>query len=549
MRPPGTGANSQGVGMVTNVEINARPVTQQGMSGMKTAGQGPGRQVADKSFFLNTLRVKIQEISTEMNKLQGEIDQKQREGNEYAHLQRRFEAARRKAAERQTTLQDYNFAKEKGGMDMEDVQNEGKRLQEVCDFRRKEVDEIFKERKTKEAESRDLNSQNEELRKQALARLEQHGPDKVELYKRLDAEARDSLQSVEQQRRQLTDLTLAVNANEDELKQDPLRKKGAQLTADKKMYEEQLRDLNEQEDDETLPFEEAKKRLLKKITDDNVQIQDMDNQKASISNQIKEMKEKLHQLESNLEASKGGRSEKHKELQMKDQEMSKYLDAYPEEKKKNVEAVLRAEKNVVTLLRHISSEIGRTSALPSAGEVGQMNSDLAFKQSQFENAESTLQRVQLELNERKQDLERVEELERKMNQEMDNLNQKMNEMRDEIKVFENLDALKSRAEHEKKMYKARRKTLQKRRDALKVSLKVQVEDFEKKKKSVKESEQIGELEALEKKLRAMEDNLFVMKEFVAEKGAETDVAPHLNEVRGMVFEINTLLSQQLQKAA
>ena len=79
----------------------------------------------------------------------------------------------------------------------------------------------------------------------------------VELYKRLDAEARDSLQSVEQQRRQLTDLTLAVNANEDELKQDPLRKKGAQLTADKRMYEEQLRDLNEQEDDETLPFEEV----------------------------------------------------------------------------------------------------------------------------------------------------------------------------------------------------------------------------------------------------------------------------------------------------
>jgi hypothetical protein len=76
--------------MMTNVEINARPVTQQGMSGMKTAGQGPGRQVscglhgmpagqlvagsgpslrgvwqvADKSFFLNTLRQKIQEINT-----------------------------------------------------------------------------------------------------------------------------------------------------------------------------------------------------------------------------------------------------------------------------------------------------------------------------------------------------------------------------------------------------------------------------------------------------------------------------------------------------
>jgi len=89
--------------MVTNVEISARPVTgaQQGMSGMKTAGQGPGRQVthpaatlphsrlshgavefrlgsvslgccslwcgvsqvADKSYFLNNLRQKIQEIN------------------------------------------------------------------------------------------------------------------------------------------------------------------------------------------------------------------------------------------------------------------------------------------------------------------------------------------------------------------------------------------------------------------------------------------------------------------------------------------------------
>jgi len=422
-------------------------------------------------------------------------------------------------------------------MDMEDIQQAGKQLHEVCDFRRKQVDEIFKERKSKEAETRGLESTMTDLRKQALDRLGELGKDKVDLYKRLDQENREAVQNVETQRRQLTDLTLAVNAKEEELKQDPLRKKGAQMTADKKMYEEQLRDLNEQEDDESLPFEEAKKRLLKKIKDDNEQIQDMENQKSSISNQIKEMKEKLHQVEANLEASKGGRSEKHKELQQKDREMSVYLEAYPEEKKKNVDGVLRAEKNVVTLLRHISSEITRRTALPSSSDVSQMNNDLAFKQSQFENSESTLQRVQLELNERKQDLDRVEELERKMNQEMDNLNQKMEEMREEIKVFENLDALRTRAEHEKKMFKARHKTLKKRRDALKTSLKVQVDGFEKKKKSVQETEKISELETLEKKLRAMEDNLFVMKEFVSEKGAETNVGPLRDEVRGLGFEV------------
>merc|ERR1719164_137079 len=261
------------------------------------------------------------------------------------------------------------------------------------------------------------------------------------------------------------------------------------------------------------------------------------------------MKEKLHQVENNLDASKGGRSEKHKELQLKDQEMSKYLEAYPEEKKKNVESVLRAEKNVVTLLKIISGEISRSSALPSQGDVGQMNQDLAFKQSQFENAESTLQRVQLELNERKQDLERVEELERKMNQEMDNLNQKMDEMRDEIKVFENLDALRGRADHEKKMFRQRQKTLKKRRDALKCQLKVQADKMESMKKDPKDQEKVAELESLEKNIKTKEDNLFFIKEFVAEKGAETNVAPLMDEVRGLGFEINQLLIQQQQKVA
>jgi len=315
------------------------------------------------------------------------------------------------------------------------------------------------------------------------------------------------------------------------------------------MYEEQLRDLNEQEDDESLPFEEAKKRLLKKIKDDNEQIQDMENQKSSISNQIKEMKEKVHQVEANLEASKGGRSEKHKELQLKDAEMSKYLDAYPEQKKKNVQDVLTSEKNIVTLLRHVSSEIGRTQALPSQGDVSQMKGDLAFKQSQFENAESTLQRVNLELNERKQDLERVEELERKMNQEMENLSSKMDEMREEIKIFEDVDTLKNRAEAEKRMFASKKKALKKRRDALKVALKVQADELEKKRKSPQEMEKITEVETLEKKLRAMEDNLFVMKEFVSEKGAETNVGPLRNEVLGLGYEINQMLIQMQQKAA
>ena len=77
--PPGTG-----VGLVTPLNIDARPVTQQGVAaarvktGQATAGPGRnececeestnrwldiGRQVADKTYYLNILRTKTQDIS------------------------------------------------------------------------------------------------------------------------------------------------------------------------------------------------------------------------------------------------------------------------------------------------------------------------------------------------------------------------------------------------------------------------------------------------------------------------------------------------------
>lgn len=42
--------------------VGERPVTQQGMAGIQSSVQGPGRQVLDKSFYMNLLRAKKQEI-------------------------------------------------------------------------------------------------------------------------------------------------------------------------------------------------------------------------------------------------------------------------------------------------------------------------------------------------------------------------------------------------------------------------------------------------------------------------------------------------------
>ena len=80
-----------GVGLNTNMNISDRPVTQQGLSGMRTAGMGPQRQIQDNSYFLTQLRQKSTEIMKEIEVLKGSVEQGQKDNAAYGQLERKYE--------------------------------------------------------------------------------------------------------------------------------------------------------------------------------------------------------------------------------------------------------------------------------------------------------------------------------------------------------------------------------------------------------------------------------------------------------------------------
>lgn len=49
-------ANYSGVGQNTKVNVVDRPMTNHGVGGMKTAAQGPGRQIYDRTYYMNLLK-------------------------------------------------------------------------------------------------------------------------------------------------------------------------------------------------------------------------------------------------------------------------------------------------------------------------------------------------------------------------------------------------------------------------------------------------------------------------------------------------------------
>jgi intraflagellar transport protein 74 len=87
---PATPGQMAGYGVSLNTEVNVsdRPVTQQGMMGMRVGTAGPGRQVQDASYFMGKLHSKISEITTEVEKIRREIDQDAKDKSQYTQVRR-----------------------------------------------------------------------------------------------------------------------------------------------------------------------------------------------------------------------------------------------------------------------------------------------------------------------------------------------------------------------------------------------------------------------------------------------------------------------------
>ena len=105
--------NVSGVGYNTNVTAVDRPVTNHGMSGIKAQNQGPQRQIYDRSYYLNLLKTKNNDIVGEIQKMKQEVEDINKDNNNYLTLERKYEALIKDVRKFEGELADYNLALDK----------------------------------------------------------------------------------------------------------------------------------------------------------------------------------------------------------------------------------------------------------------------------------------------------------------------------------------------------------------------------------------------------------------------------------------------------
>ncbi|NXC61817.1 IFT74 protein, partial [Aleadryas rufinucha] len=550
-----SGSLTPGGVLSSHIKVADRPVTQQGLSGIKTAMKGPQRQIMDKTYYLGVLRSKTNELTTEINKLQEEVEVYKQEKSVYLSYEKRAEALAGEIKDFQGQLADYNMVVDilNTSTDMAEVIRDYNMLKVQNDRDAQSMDKIFTER---QATEKLIEAVEEDIEREKVVAddiMKDMSQENQAKYMEMKAASEKLSQELVVQQQELD----ALNKKEESLRAEVARfgvkQEAVQLY--EKLHElKEHRDQMIAEDKNMESPQEERERLLKQartenvVKDDSQKIASMERQLAEVKEKIDHFKKVIQRLDVDLENHRGEENWKYKELKKREESMDNFLETFEDVKNQEFERKAQIEANIVALLEHSSRNLNHMKQISSVTnqELKIMQEDLTFKSNEMQKSQSTAKNLITESQKLQMDLQKMELLEGKMVGELASLKDKIEQTKAELDIYNNLAALKASGEEKKKKLHNDKEKLTKRSCAFKKIMEHLNTEYDTLKKELQENETHSQLTNLERKLQHHEQNNFMMKEFIATKSQESDYQPIMKNVKKLVKEYNKALIDALQ---
>ncbi|XP_065828697.1 intraflagellar transport protein 74 homolog [Oscarella lobularis] len=549
---PGTAArpgSRGGQALASSVKVADRPVTQQGLTGIKTGARGPDRVVYDKTFYLGQLRMKTSELNSEVAKLTREIDQRSAENSTYLTYEKRAETLAGELKELQGQLADYNMLLDKANTetDIGDVVSEYSAMKARNDREEANLDVFFTEKQEKEQQLRDLEQEIERERQAGDDLIDNLEPEDRDRYAELKARNRRLQEEVDRKQQELDQLLAKTKAMEEEMAMSAIKQEAAvlhdKLNAVRKKRDALRQDV-ERETRET-PAEE-KTRLTRQIHDDNMELATLEKRATEMQDKVQRGQDELMNIERELEDYQGEKSGRFQELKKKEETMDDFFRKFEELKTSEEEKLDRLETTIVAILEHMSKSLVQSEQLPSVDDFKEIQEDLEFKKQEKEKSQMTMESLHDENDKLRLDLAKVEELESKISVELADLKRTIETLKAEIVTFTDLSSLRRAATEKKESLNTEKQLLLKQKDTFKKHLLRLSSQLDTAKAQLEENETYTQLTNLERKWQHHEQNNFAVKEFIAQKTAEGDYKPVKKNVKQELSELNQLIIHSLQ---
>ncbi|XP_010724460.2 intraflagellar transport protein 74 homolog [Meleagris gallopavo] len=294
--------------------------------------------------------------------------------------------------------------------------------------------------------------------------------------------------------------------------------------------------------------QEERERLLKQVKEDSQEVASMERQLADVRKKTNHFKKVIQQLDMDLEKHQGEENWKYKELKKKEESMDNFLENFEEVKNQELDRKAQIEASIIALLEHSSRNVNHMKQISSVTyqELKIMQEDLTFKSSEMQKSQNTAKYLITESQKLQMDLQKMELLEGKMTDELASLKERIEKTTADLEVYKDLPALKASGEEKKKRLQEEKEKLTKLSHGFKKIMETLNAEYETLKRELQENETYSQLTNLERKWQHLEQNNFMMKEFIATKSQESDYQPVRKNVRKLVTEYNKALIEALQ---
>ncbi|CAH8550752.1 unnamed protein product [Schistosoma turkestanicum] len=551
-----------GATLNTIVCVEDRPITQQGLGGLRNATRGPKRQIEDKSYFLGLLRGKINELSSELGTITRQLVEKEEENASFIQYERMAEKLAYEIKELQGELGDYNTLVDKATlgdnnitsieMDLDDVSTANERAE-------RNLEMLFEDRQRRESSLKSCELELKQEQQMSESVIQDMVATERERYFKLKDLNVHLLNQLTEGQAELERLNARKADLEEEISTSPIKQEAVRLFT--QLREAQIRrdQLLSEEASKEDP-EKERQRLLQQVKNDNQEISAIDKQTHEIQEKITNKEEELHLLEQQLDENYNERDQKYRELKKREQQIDEFLQTFDHLKSVEVRGINEMESTIVDILQRTSNYITSINQITPNLDLDLSSVELIVQPEMNNNQTSSvinclsddnvkseeytnnLIKERIRLN---QDLLKVDHLERKITEEMETLKKRITKMEEEIILFSDLDKAHKNANCKRKSLNEEKSRLDKYRDNLnKLNQQLSVE-YSNLQANLTEQDTYVHLTNLERRWVQHEQVNYSLNEFIANKRIETDSTEMAQRAMELVRNYNESLKCSL----
>jgi len=538
-----------GVGALTEVKVQDRPTTMQGMMGMKTGSQGPKRQIYDKTYYMLELRKRSTSLSTELTSINNEINQTQQDNQLYTNLDKRYEALVKTVRSLEGDLADHNLATDKLRTDTapEEVHHMYMIMKQQNEQQRNDVDQIFLEKKSHEEEIQKMHAECMGIQRAGEERLNELHPDQRLEYEELRDEKGRLEGELLQSRDELEQASSHLVSVEGSLRGDVLRARAQTLITTHREVSERLEGLEQEVRQCSMSVPEQRELLLSKVKTDNAEIVACEKRNSELKMEKERLRTQIKEVASDAQERRdeGGDQQKYEILFAKDKEMTQFIDSFDQHKTEEDQKMKEKQGEIIRVLQNISTAIAMASNISPEGHLRDMEDELQFKSQQLQNSETTQNRLQGELAKRQGELEKIESLDVKITQELQQVEAKMRQYEQDIEQrYDRVGDLRSEGQRKLEELQVRKQQLECRSGSLKQQVSFLRLRHESRRQQLADDEAATALEQQENKIKQFGQTLFTLRSFIKQKCSESDYQVELDVCLTAAFEINKILQER-----